>query len=102
MEQDVPEYAWLIAQGEYDRALEVILARNPLPGVTGYVCTHLCQTRCTRNDYEDSVAIRALKRIAEERGHAGYVAGSEGADRTRRWPSSAAGRPASPPRHSWR
>jgi putative selenate reductase len=73
VEQDVPEYAWLVAQGEYDRALEVILARNPLPGVTGYVCTHLCQTRCTRNDYEESVAIRALKRIAEERGRADYL-----------------------------
>ncbi|MBE3073272.1 MAG: FAD-dependent oxidoreductase, partial [Acidobacteria bacterium] len=73
VEQDVPEYAWLIAQGEYDRALEVILARNPLPGVTGYVCTRLCQTRCTRNDYEESVAIRALKRIAEERGRADYA-----------------------------
>ena len=63
-----PEYAWLIAQGEYDRALEVILARNPLPGVTGYVCTELCRTRCTQNDYEEPVAIRALKRFAEERG----------------------------------
>ncbi len=66
--QDVPQYAWLIAQGEYDRALDVILARNPLPGVTGYVCTHLCQTRCTRNNYDEPVAIRALKRFAEERG----------------------------------
>jgi len=66
--QDVPEYAWLIARGEYDRALEVILARNPLPGVTGYVCTELCKTRCTLNDYEQPVAIRALKRFAEERG----------------------------------
>lgn len=74
VEQDVPEYAWLIAQGDYDRALGVILARNPLPGVTGYVCTALCQTRCTRNDYEETVAIRALKRIAEERGRAGYIA----------------------------
>ncbi len=73
VEQDVPEYAWLIAHGDYDRALEVILARNPLPGVTGYVCTRLCQTRCTRNDYEESVAIRALKRVAEERGRAGYT-----------------------------
>ena len=73
VEQDVPEYAWLVARGEYDRALEVILARNPLPGVTGYVCTHLCQTRCTRNDYEETVAIRALKRIAEERGQADYI-----------------------------
>ena len=66
--QDVPEYAWLIAQGQYDRALEVILARNPLPGVTGYVCTHLCQTRCTRNNYDEPVAIRTLKRVAAERG----------------------------------
>jgi putative selenate reductase len=66
--QNVPEYAWLISQGKYDQALEVILARNPLPGVTGYVCTHLCQTRCTRNNYEEPVAIRALKRVAVEKG----------------------------------
>ncbi|MFW6115800.1 MAG: FAD-dependent oxidoreductase, partial [Chloroflexota bacterium] len=66
--QDVPEYAWLIAQGAYDRALEVVLYRNPLPNVTGYVCDHLCQTRCTRSNYDDPVAIRALKRFAAEKG----------------------------------
>ena len=68
--QDVPEYNWWIKEGAPDKALEVILARNPLPGVTGYVCNHLCQTRCVRNDYEESVAIRALKRYAEENGTA--------------------------------
>ncbi len=68
--QDVPEYNWWIKQGEPDKALDVILARNPLPGVTGYVCNHLCQTRCVRNDYEETVAIRALKRYAEENGRA--------------------------------
>jgi putative selenate reductase len=73
VEQDVPEYAWHIAQGDDDSALETILARNPLPGVTGYVCTRLCQTRCTRNDYEESVAIRALKRFAEEHGRADFL-----------------------------
>ncbi len=67
--QDVAEYAWLIAHNEYDRALEIILQRNPLPGVTGYVCTHLCQTRCTRNNYEEPVGIRELKRFAFEHGH---------------------------------
>ena len=66
--QDVPEYAWLIGQKRYDEALEVILSCNPLPGVTGYICTHLCQTRCTRNNYDQPVAIRALKRSAAERG----------------------------------
>jgi len=65
--QAVPAYAWLIAQGQDDRALDVILADNPLPNITGYVCTQLCQTRCTRNDYEEPVAIRALKRFAAER-----------------------------------
>jgi putative selenate reductase len=68
VQQDVPEYAWLISHQKYDDALEVILSRNPLPGVTGYVCNHLCQTRCTRNNYDQSVAIRALKRFAAEKG----------------------------------
>ncbi len=66
--QDVPDYAWLIAQGQDDQALQVILHRNPLPGITGYLCTHLCQTRCTRNNYDQPVAIRALKRFAFEHG----------------------------------
>jgi putative selenate reductase len=70
--QDVPEYAWLVAHDQFDGALGVVLARNPLPGVTGHVCTRLCETKCTRNDYEASVAIRALKRVAAERGRAAY------------------------------
>jgi putative selenate reductase len=72
--QNVPEYAWLIANGEYDRALEVILYRNPLPNVTGYVCDHLCQTRCTRSNYDEPVAIRALKRFAAEKASTALVA----------------------------
>jgi putative selenate reductase len=68
VEQDVPEYIWLIAQGRMDEALEVILDRNPLPNVTGYVCTHICQDACTRNNYEETVAIRNLKRVAAESG----------------------------------
>ncbi len=68
--QDVPAYAYAIARGEDDRALESILAQNPLPHVTGYICTHLCQARCTRNNYEAPVAIRALKRFAAEHGRA--------------------------------
>lgn len=73
IEQDVPGYAWMLAEGQDDQALAVILARNPLPGVTGHVCTRLCEAKCTRNDYERSVAIRALKRYAEEHGRAADV-----------------------------
>jgi len=66
--QNVPEYAYWIARQDDALALAAILHRNPLPGVTGYVCTHLCQTRCTRNSYDQSVAIRRLKRFAFEHG----------------------------------
>ena len=66
--QDIPAYARALAEGDPDRALEIILARNPLPGVTGHVCTKLCESRCTRIDYDEAVAIRDLKRAAEERG----------------------------------
>ncbi len=68
--QDIPKYNWLIARGDYDRALAVILLRNPLPGVTGYVCRQLCQECCTRSagNYDQPVAIRALKRFAAARG----------------------------------
>ena len=69
--QDVPDYAGWIAAGDDDRALATILHRNPLPGTTGYVCNHLCQTACTRNVYDEPVAIRRLKRFAVERGRAG-------------------------------
>ncbi len=64
--QDVPDYAWLIGQAQDDQALQVILRRNPLPGITGFMCTQLCRTRCTRNNYDQPVAIRALKRFAAE------------------------------------
>ncbi|HSW36011.1 MAG TPA: FAD-dependent oxidoreductase, partial [Candidatus Limnocylindrales bacterium] len=63
--QDIPGYIDLLARGEYDKALKVILSRNPLPAITGYMCTHLCETRCTRNNYDEPVAIRALKRFAD-------------------------------------
>ncbi len=66
--QDVPEYVGRIAAGEYGEALRIILARNPLPGITGYICNHACQTRCTRSDYDEPVAIRGLKRFAFEHG----------------------------------
>ena len=72
--QHVPNYAWHLAHGRPDQALEAILARNPLPAVTGFVCNHLCQTRCTQHNYEQPVAIRALKRFAAEHGKASAVA----------------------------
>ncbi|MBN1552397.1 putative selenate reductase subunit YgfK [bacterium] len=70
VKQNVPGYAWCLEHGDADKALSIVLEQNPLPMVTGYVCTHLCQTRCTRNNYDEPVQIRSLKRFAAENGRA--------------------------------
>ncbi|MHC4687494.1 MAG: NADH-ubiquinone oxidoreductase-F iron-sulfur binding region domain-containing protein [Planctomycetota bacterium] len=44
LEQDVPCYVGLIAQGKFAEALEIIRKENPLPGICGRVCTHPCET----------------------------------------------------------
>ncbi|MCS7240172.1 MAG: putative selenate reductase subunit YgfK [Candidatus Bipolaricaulota bacterium] len=65
-QQDVPEYVGHIAEGNPASALQAILARNPLPTVTGYVCPAFCEKRCTRWNYDRPVPIRAIKRYAAE------------------------------------
>lgn len=66
--QDVPEYISLVGEKKYSEALEVILDKNPLPFITGTICTHRCMASCTRNHYDESVAIRDVKLRAAEEG----------------------------------
>jgi len=70
--QDIPEYIRLAGSGQYDRALELIYLKNPLPNITGYICDHQCMYNCTRLDYEGTIDIRAVKRIAAEQGKTTY------------------------------
>ncbi|MCI9330813.1 MAG: putative selenate reductase subunit YgfK [Oscillibacter sp.] len=71
--QDIPEYIELCRNGEYASALRLICEKNPLPFITGTICAHRCQTKCTRNFYEDSVQIRSTKLVAAERGYDEYL-----------------------------
>ncbi|HTP58161.1 MAG TPA: putative selenate reductase subunit YgfK, partial [Spirochaetia bacterium] len=70
--QDVPEYVHLAGAGKFEDAFEVIYRRNPLPFMTGYLCDHQCTENCTRLDWEGSVRIREVKRIAAEKGYDAY------------------------------
>ncbi|GAH92702.1 unnamed protein product, partial [marine sediment metagenome] len=70
--QDIPEYIRLAGDGEYDRALELIYLKNPLPNITGHICDHQCMYNCTRLDYEGAVGIREVKRITAEQGKITY------------------------------
>ena len=71
--QDVPEYLRLVGQGRYAEALDVIYNKNPLPFITGWICDHKCQYNCTRLDYEGSVKIRDMKKIAAQQGWREYI-----------------------------
>ena len=71
--QDVPEYIRLIGEERYEEAYQLIIAKNPLPFITGYICDHNCQLKCVRNDYEESVQIRNLKHIAAEKAYTNVI-----------------------------
>ena len=64
---DIPRYVRLIAERRFQDAVEVIREKVPFPHVLGCVCNHLCEEACRRNELNDSIAIRALKRFVAER-----------------------------------
>jgi len=65
--QGIPDYMYYTSKGDFEKAAEVIRQTNPFPRTTGMVCDHLCQTKCTRINYDSPLLIREIKRfIAEE------------------------------------
>ncbi len=73
IEQDIPEYVRLVGDGKYGAALRLILERNPLPFITGRICTHHCMDKCTRGFYEESVHIRDCKLLAARKGFGSVI-----------------------------
>jgi putative selenate reductase len=66
--QDTTAYISLVEEGKYKEAFGVILEKNPLPFITGTICSHRCMSRCTRNFYESPVNIRRIKLEAAQGG----------------------------------
>jgi NADH-quinone oxidoreductase subunit F len=63
---DVPNYVAAIADGDYQKSVEIIRERNPFPAVCGRICIHPCEYKCRRGELDQPVAIRALKRVASD------------------------------------
>ncbi len=62
--QQIPEYVALVKEKKYDEAFSIIAKDNASPAITGTICDHQCQYKCTRLDYDESVMIRDMKKIA--------------------------------------
>ncbi|MDF2474117.1 MAG: selenate reductase YgfK [Anaerocolumna sp.] len=71
--QDITTYVLLAGEGRYEEALQVILEDNPLPFITGTICSHRCMEKCTRNYYEESVQIRDVKLEAATQGYEAII-----------------------------
>ena len=63
---DVPNYVAAVAEGDYEKSVEIIRERNPFPAVCGRICIHPCEYKCRRGELDQPVAIRALKRLASD------------------------------------
>ncbi|MCF6171830.1 MAG: putative selenate reductase subunit YgfK [Bacteroidales bacterium] len=64
--QAIPDYLYHTSQGKFEKAAEIIVQTNPFPHTTGMVCDHLCQTKCTRINYDSPLLIREIKRFIAE------------------------------------
>ncbi len=64
-----PEYIQAIAEGNFDRSLEIALETYPIPGTLGRTCFHPCEDSCVVGIKGEPVAICSLKRAAFDHGH---------------------------------
>ncbi len=65
--QEIPRYLNYVATGDLDKAFQTVLATNPFPNVQGVVCDHMCQSKCTRINYEKPLLIREVKRYIADK-----------------------------------
>lgn len=63
---DVQGYVGLIANKQYEEALQLIKEELPLPASIGRVCPHPCQSGCRRSLLESPIHIAWLKRYVAD------------------------------------
>ena len=63
---NIQGFVQLVGQGKYQEATQLIMERVPLPGVLGRVCPHPCESECRRQELNEAIAIRDLKRFAAD------------------------------------
>lgn len=63
---DCQGYVGLIANKQYDQAIQLIKEKIPLPASIGRVCPHPCEKECRRGLEDEPIAILDLKRFAAD------------------------------------
>ena len=63
---DVQGYVALVGQKKFSESLALIRRTIPFPGVIGRVCHRPCEMACNRGEYDQPIAICALKRFVAD------------------------------------
>jgi NADPH-dependent glutamate synthase beta subunit-like oxidoreductase/NAD-dependent dihydropyrimidine dehydrogenase PreA subunit len=63
---NVQGYVALLGKNKLDKALALISETAPMSGILGRLCTHPCETKCTRGKLDSPVFIQSLHRFAAD------------------------------------
>jgi formate dehydrogenase (NADP+) beta subunit len=63
---NISAYIGAVAEGDNNRAVQIIKERNPFPTVIGRICPRPCENECRRQLVDEPVAINFLKRYAAD------------------------------------
>jgi Pyruvate/2-oxoacid:ferredoxin oxidoreductase delta subunit len=59
----IPVHLNGVKRGDIEEGLALLLAHNPLPGLTGRLCYHPCQTKCVRRKIDRTIPIQKMERF---------------------------------------
>ena len=63
---NIPSYIESIKDGDFQKSLDIIKDRLPIPGVLGRVCVRPCEENCRRMILDDPISIKHLKRFVAD------------------------------------
>jgi len=63
-------YVALMREKKYHEAYELVRKHNPFVSICGRVCHHPCESECRRGEYDEPVAIAAIKRFIADQEYA--------------------------------
>jgi NADH-quinone oxidoreductase subunit F len=60
---NIPRFLQLYKEDRLEDAFESVIMDNPLPGSTGRVCQHPCESRCRRQTVDEPINMREVHRV---------------------------------------
>jgi Pyruvate/2-oxoacid:ferredoxin oxidoreductase delta subunit len=77
----IPGYLNALKNGNLETGLALLLAHNPLPGLTGRLCYHPCQGKCVRKKIDRAISIQQIERFMADFGAEVQIVKNEKTDK---------------------